>query len=179
MLIGYVSTSYGNRALEAVKADIAAWPSRYPQISGFFLDEQASSAAKTDHYGKIYDYIKSQHPGFAVYSNPGALCDAAYVTRPGTDTACLFENKARVRSLCPSWLGRNVPFGSVGRAGVFGKAAGEDEAVLQAGAGPGGRLLLCDRPRGGQPLEWPPHLMAARSRGGQASQPLMIGTKGD
>lgn len=104
MLIGYVSTSYGNRALEAVKADIAAWPSRYPQISGFFLDEQASSAAKTDHYGKIYDYIKSQHPGFAVYSNPGALCDAAYVTRPGTDTACLFENKQGFAAFVrPGW----------------------------------------------------------------------------
>lgn len=104
VLIGYVSTSYGTRALEAVTADIDVWPARYPQISGFFLDEQASSAAKIDHYARIYDYIKSQHPGYAVYSNPGTICDSGYLTRPATDTACLFESKQGFAGYVrPSW----------------------------------------------------------------------------
>jgi hypothetical protein len=104
VLIGYVSTSYGNRPLEAVKADIDAWPVRYPQINGFFLDEQASAAAKIDHYGHIYDYIKSQRPGYAVFSNPGTLCDSGFLTRPATDTACLFENKQGFATYVrPAW----------------------------------------------------------------------------
>jgi hypothetical protein len=122
-LIGYVSTSYGNRSLEAVKADIEVWAVRYPQISGFFLDEQASSAAKVDHYGQIYDYIKSQHPSFAAFSNPGTVCDPGY--RPGRRPTppvssrtsrdsrftpgrpgrrcCLPAGRRRWRTPCPRW----------------------------------------------------------------------------
>jgi hypothetical protein len=38
-VLGYVSTDYGVRSDSLVRADIAAWLSRYPDIDGIFLDE--------------------------------------------------------------------------------------------------------------------------------------------
>ena len=43
-VIGYVSTKYGNRSLDDVTSDIDRWVEFYPQIGGFFFDQQSASA---------------------------------------------------------------------------------------------------------------------------------------
>ncbi len=39
-LVGYVSTDYGKRPMAEIKKDIDAWIRFYPQIRGFFFDQQ-------------------------------------------------------------------------------------------------------------------------------------------
>ena len=39
-LVGYVSTDYGKRPKADVKKDIDTWIRLYPQIRGFFFDQQ-------------------------------------------------------------------------------------------------------------------------------------------
>ena len=43
-LVGYVSTQYGERALDEIKKDIDQWVQFYPQIRGFFFDQQPREA---------------------------------------------------------------------------------------------------------------------------------------
>jgi hypothetical protein len=166
-LIGYVSTSYGNRSLEAVKADIDVWPARYPQISGFFLDEQASGAAKVDHYGEIYDYIKSQHPGYAVYSNPGTVCDSTYLTRPATDTACLFESKHGFAAyIRPAWASMLVPDRTAALAYSVKQADNMRQFLKRAQAQGVGYFYVSDRagadPWNGLPTYWRQEVAAVK-----------------
>jgi hypothetical protein len=91
-LIGYVSTSYGKRTLEEVKADIDRWIEFYPQVRGIFLDEQASGPERLDHYAALYAYVRKEKKLDLVVSNPGINCDEGYVSRPAADVVCLFEH---------------------------------------------------------------------------------------
>ncbi|HVW00951.1 MAG TPA: spherulation-specific family 4 protein, partial [Planctomycetaceae bacterium] len=43
-LIGYVTLSYAERPISAVKADIDSWLHFYPEVAGIFFDEQPSQA---------------------------------------------------------------------------------------------------------------------------------------
>lgn len=105
-LIGYVSTSYGKRALDDVKADVDLWLQLYPgSVRGIFFDEQASGADKVDYYASLRTHVREKAKLGLVVSNPGTICDEAYFTKPATDTACLFEGPKRFDSLVfPKWL---------------------------------------------------------------------------
>jgi hypothetical protein len=77
-MVGYVYTSYGNRDLNAVKADIDTYATKYPFITGIFLDEAAADVAKLPVYTQIYNYIKSKNHVHAIL-NPGIVPDQGYL----------------------------------------------------------------------------------------------------
>ena len=52
-LIGYVSTSYGKRKTEEVKADVDQWVRFYPGIQGIFFDEQASGTEQLEQMAAL------------------------------------------------------------------------------------------------------------------------------
>jgi len=70
--IGYVYTSWGERPLTEVKADIDRWLEFYPEVSGFFFDEVLLDTDKLSYYREIYSYVKSKGR-YAVVLNPGTL----------------------------------------------------------------------------------------------------------
>lgn len=77
-MVGYVYTSYGNRDLAAVKADIDTYANKYPLLTGIFLDEAASEAGKLSVYTQIYNHIKSKSMVHAIL-NPGTIPDQGYM----------------------------------------------------------------------------------------------------
>lgn len=84
LVLGYVSTSYGNIPREDIERDIAAWRRLYPQVHGIFFDEM------------LYDVSKN------AVSRQKTLTDFAHnqgfwptVCNPGADTADeFFQQKA-------------------------------------------------------------------------------------
>lgn len=78
-VVGYVYTGYGARSLAAVKANIDAYFALYGRnlISGIFLDEMSSDAAKLSGYREIYAYIKAKDADLRVIGNPGMVPDTA------------------------------------------------------------------------------------------------------
>jgi len=91
-VVGYVSTGYGKRRLLDVKLDIARWVEFYPQISGFFFDQQSIEARDVTFYAEIRDYARQKIKNALVISNPGTLCDESYFARGVSDVTCIFAS---------------------------------------------------------------------------------------
>jgi hypothetical protein len=92
-IVGYVTTGYGKRAPEEIKADVDAWLRLYPGvIHGIFFDEQASGPERVDYQAAFYDYVRKEQRLELVITNPGTVCDEGYLARPAADFACLYEN---------------------------------------------------------------------------------------
>jgi len=103
-LIGYVSTSYGKRKTEEVKADVDQWVRFYPSIQGIFFDEQASGTEQLEQLASLCEHVRKTHKLSLVVTNPGTVCDEKYLTRPVSDVACLYEGHERWdRFTPPAW----------------------------------------------------------------------------
>jgi len=76
--IGYVYTSYGARAISAVKADIDTYANKYPGINGIFFDEASDNAKDVAYYGQLYQYVLSKGFKHSIL-NPGTQPDQGYV----------------------------------------------------------------------------------------------------
>lgn len=102
--IGYVTTSYGRRPIEEVKADVDRWIELYPRIKGIFFDEQASGAEHVDYQASLYDYVKKERHLDLVIANPGTVCSEGFFSRATSDSTCLFEGPRSPESLrLPAW----------------------------------------------------------------------------
>ena len=87
-----------------------AWPKLYPQIQGYFFDEQFSGQDKVAQYEKFFHaahiYVKSP----ILYSNPGTECVEDYVRLSTSLTEVIFENNKNVDSyLRPAWATKYKP----------------------------------------------------------------------
>ncbi|MEZ5729129.1 MAG: spherulation-specific family 4 protein [Burkholderiaceae bacterium] len=107
-VLGYVHTSYGERALSDVVADVDRYAAMYP-IDGIFIDEMANDddTAHYLYYQAIHGYIKALNPQWRVIGNPGAPTQALYLSMPAADVLNVFEDKRRayVRSYWqPDWV---------------------------------------------------------------------------
>ncbi|MDB5349913.1 MAG: hypothetical protein JWN86_1160 [Planctomycetota bacterium] len=92
-LIGYVSTRYGQRTVGQARADMDRWLALYPQIRGFFLDEQSSDVGKLNHYAALGKHARRVAPKGRLVANPGTICDERYIAERTSDVFCLFENR--------------------------------------------------------------------------------------
>ncbi len=90
VLIGYVSTNYGQRPMTEVTADVDHWVEFYPEIRGIFFDAQPSDAKHVEHYARLREYARKKIEGALVVANPGTLCDGAFAARPTSDAYCVF-----------------------------------------------------------------------------------------
>lgn len=88
-VVGYVYSSYGNRDIALVKADIATYIALYPQVTGFFIDEMSNLAGNVAYYQELHDYIKSLSSSYTIIGNPGATTLESYI--PTADVIVTFE----------------------------------------------------------------------------------------
>jgi hypothetical protein len=125
-LIGYVSTHYTEHPLADAKADIDRWLALYPQVGGFFFDEQASDVARIGYYLDLAAHARSRLSGARIVANPGTTCDEAYVARKTSDVVCLFENSRGFDAYRPPpWTSKYDP----GRFAVIPYAIPQAEAM--------------------------------------------------
>ncbi|HEY6459887.1 MAG TPA: spherulation-specific family 4 protein, partial [Polyangiaceae bacterium] len=91
-IIGYVHTSYGNRALAQVEADADAWYSFYPAIDGIFVDEGSTDTSTiAPYYQPLHDHVKAEPAGSrTVALNPGTLVDESFLQ--AADVIVTFED---------------------------------------------------------------------------------------
>lgn len=109
-IVGYVATNYGQRDLQAVKADIDLYAKHF-QVEGIFLDETASERPKLNYYRQLYQYVKERHKLRQVIINPGTDVDESYVREPVADVAVIFENYHRhwMQYKPPSYIKKYAP----------------------------------------------------------------------
>jgi hypothetical protein len=77
-VIGYVWTSYGERAEADVKKDIDTWKSFYPQVTGIFFDEQSNKVGFESYYRNLTEYSRSRGLTFTI-GNPGQDTKPSYI----------------------------------------------------------------------------------------------------
>ena len=110
-VVGYVSTRYGKRDLAEVNRDINHWLTWYPEISGIFLDEQASEVEQLGYYRQLATSIHRRRKESLVIANPGVFCDQKYFAETDIDIFCVYEKGKSLESLVlPDRLGL-VPSG--------------------------------------------------------------------
>jgi serine/threonine-protein kinase len=121
-LIAYVRTDYGNRnghaPLDATKKAITDYFDFYPKLSGVFLDEQATEASFVPtYYAPLRQYVLELKPDALVVTNPGRICDEAYLSngkaRTVADVVVMCENKDSAGPLVnyapPKWAANYPP----------------------------------------------------------------------
>jgi hypothetical protein len=95
VVLGYVTTSYGKRALAEVKAEVAAWRQFYPRHHGIFFDEMI--------YEDTLDAVRHQaaltgaaHEAgcWPVVANPGAQTPGRYFAENAADVIVIHEGAA-------------------------------------------------------------------------------------
>lgn len=88
IVLGYVSTAYTDRSLDAVKGDIDRWDSLY-DVDGIFFDEQTNWAGSESYYTQAGDYAESKGLDFTV-GNPGANSIPSYLAT--VDVVLIYES---------------------------------------------------------------------------------------
>jgi len=151
-VVGYVSTGYGKRALPEVKLDIARWVEFYPQISGFFFDQQSTEARDVAFYAQIRDYARQKIKNALVINNPGAMCDESYFARGVSDVTCVFASFEGFNQLSPPaqfWQYNPSRFAALPYQITDAKAMREivSDAIIKRI----GYLYISDAPKGGNP----------------------------
>ena len=70
---GYVATTWGNRPINEVKADIDAYVTgHYAEfVDGIFFDEMSNDLADVGYYQELHTYVQSQQAGARTIGNPG------------------------------------------------------------------------------------------------------------
>jgi hypothetical protein len=91
-VVGYVSTGHGSRPLAEIKRDVDDWVLFYPKIRGVFFDQQPADGQYVASFAELRDYVKQKLPDPLVITNPGALCDEAYLAKNVSDVTCVFSN---------------------------------------------------------------------------------------
>ena len=91
-LIGYVTLSYAQRPISAIKADIDSWLYFYPDVQGIFFDEQPSGAEHAAFAIECFAYARQRIDGAIVVSNPGVVCAREYLAGDDGPTVCMFEH---------------------------------------------------------------------------------------
>jgi Spherulation-specific family 4 len=93
-LLGYVSTDYGKRPQAEIQKDVEKWVRFYPQIRGFFFDQQPSESRGAIQFAELRDFVKQRMKDSLVITNPGVACDQAYLARNVSNVTCVFNDFA-------------------------------------------------------------------------------------
>ena len=96
-VIGYVYSSYTDRPLAQVLADVDRYEQWY-NIDGIFVDEMANTgpAERLNYYKAIYDHVKAIDEDWEVMGNPGTETIEQYATWPTADRLMVFENTGAI-----------------------------------------------------------------------------------
>lgn len=144
-MVGYVHTTYGQRAIADVKADIDTWASKYPLIKGIFLDEASDSASEISYYTQVYQYVMSKSGYVHSILNPGVQPDAGYVAI--STNIVVFENygSSLASTTLASWVtcapsaaakaGYKYKFSGIAHTTAAGNEAAYVQAMINKGMG--------------------------------------------
>ncbi len=91
-IVGYVSTDFGKRSQAEIKKDVDTWVGFYPQIRGFFFDQQPRESQHVARFAELRDYVKHKLRDPVVITNPGVPCDEAYLAQGVSNVTCVFVN---------------------------------------------------------------------------------------
>ena len=91
-LVGYVSTMYAARTFDEIKKDVDRWVQFYPQIRGFFFDQQPREGQHAALYVRFRDYAQQKIRDPLVITNPGIPCDETYLAEAVSNVTCVFQN---------------------------------------------------------------------------------------
>jgi hypothetical protein len=91
-LIGYVSTDFGHRPQAEINKDIQTWLELYPQVRGFFFDQQPREAHHVARFLELRDEVRRKLQNPLLVTNPGILCDESYLAKNVSDVTCVFTN---------------------------------------------------------------------------------------
>lgn len=110
---GYVTSSYANRPLAEVKADINAWISAYG-VKNVFVDEVSAacnSSAVTAYYSQLASFIRSKGSAYKIILNPGTTDAGSECLMKYGDIIATFENAASVYASFtpPAWTTKYRP----------------------------------------------------------------------
>jgi hypothetical protein len=106
-VIGYVHTSYAQRPLGEVLAEVDAYYARYA-LDGIFFDETTGDTALAHlaYYRACGEHVQERAPQALVVLNPGTDADQAYLQ--AASCLLLFENDQASASLLdwqpPAWV---------------------------------------------------------------------------
>jgi len=91
-IVGYVHTTYGERSISDVQADINTYAANYPLVTGIFFDEAANDASQLSYYTQAYNFVMSKDGYNQVILNPGVQPDQGYLSI--STNIVIFENYA-------------------------------------------------------------------------------------
>jgi len=102
-MVGYVHTTYGDRAIADVKNDINIYATKYPNLKGIFIDEASASASDIAYYQQVYTAITSKSGYVNAILNPGTQPDQGYLAV--STNLVIFENAASLlKNNFASWV---------------------------------------------------------------------------
>jgi hypothetical protein len=103
-MIGYVHTTYGDRAFADVQRDIDIYASQFPGLKGIFIDEASATAGDLAYYTRVYQAITAKSGYTNVILNPGTIPVQGYLTI--STNIVIFENPGAnfARTTFPSWV---------------------------------------------------------------------------
>jgi hypothetical protein len=92
---GYVATTYADRPLDQVKADVDAYLTGHYAglVDGIFFDEMSNDLADVGYYRELQSYVKAIKPDARTFGNPGTT----FVNNPSRQSA--FSTNDFVQSL--------------------------------------------------------------------------------
>lgn len=94
-----------------IKSDVDTWVRLYPQIRGFFFDQQPRDSRDAGCFGELRDYAKRKIRDPLVITNPGVPCDEAYLEQSVSNVTCIFVNfKGFEKFELPATLKAYEPF---------------------------------------------------------------------
>ncbi|MCP4366638.1 MAG: hypothetical protein GY797_00780 [Deltaproteobacteria bacterium] len=99
-ILGYVYTSYGERDIQEVEADVDIY-NQYFDINGIFFDEVANSSDKLDYYEKLYHYINNLSHLDKIFLNPGTTIGSDYFSQLPDATIVISENTSNKSTYQP------------------------------------------------------------------------------
>jgi hypothetical protein len=102
-MVGYVHTLYGARAIATVEADVLTYATKYPGLSGIFVDEASADSSELSYYESLNTYIQSQSGYVYNIINPGTVPAQGY--QDASTTIVVFEDTGSSWSNnMPSWV---------------------------------------------------------------------------
>jgi len=95
-VLGYVHTTYGDRPIADVKADIDLWTAWY-DIDGIFIDEMDNvPGADEPYYLELFAHVRARIPGGEVVGNPGTNTSPSYLffqAQRVSTALCIYEGR--------------------------------------------------------------------------------------
>ena len=107
-VLGYSSTSYGQRAVGSVETEVREYESWYG-VNGIFLDLTQGTPGEFSYYRTLADFIRSTIPNGVVWLNPGDYPDPSFMSI--ANVVMVFEGpySSYVSDQIPSWISQYSP----------------------------------------------------------------------